>query len=103
MTARIYRPARSAMTSGERNTKQWVLEFEQSAARRIDPLMGWVSSRDTTQQVKLRFATREEAVDFAERQGLAYQVFDEKPRAKNIRPMGYGGNYAHNRRQAWTH
>ncbi|MEM8597959.1 MAG: ETC complex I subunit [Pseudomonadota bacterium] len=103
MTARIFKPAKSAMSSGEHNTKDWVLEFEPSQRRRIDPLMGWTSSGDMGAQVQLRFTTREEAERYAARHGLAYVVEDAKPRAKTIRPMGYGGNYAHNRRQAWTH
>jgi NADH dehydrogenase len=103
MTARIFRPARSAMTSGELNTKQWVLEFEPEAPRRVDPLMGWTSSADMHQQVRLRFDTKDEAIDYAEREGIPYTLWEPKPRSKTIRPMGYGGNYAHNRRQAWTH
>lgn len=103
MTARIYRPAKSAMSSGELNTRKWVLEFESTEPRRVDPLMGWTSSGDTRTQVRLRFETREEAIEYAERQGMPYIVQEPKPRSKTIRPMGYAGNYAHNRRQAWTH
>ncbi|MEL6480336.1 MAG: ETC complex I subunit [Pseudomonadota bacterium] len=103
MSARIFKPAKSAMSSGEQNTKRWVLEFEPAAARSIDPLMGWVSSGDTRQQVQLRFESQEAAERYADRHGIAYIVEIPKPRAKNIRPMGYGGNYAYNRRQAWTH
>ncbi|MEO1317417.1 MAG: ETC complex I subunit [Pseudomonadota bacterium] len=103
MSARIFKPAKSAMSSGEQNTKRWVLEFEPAAARSIDPLMGWVSSGDTRAQVQLRFETEEAAERYATRHGIAYVLEAPKTRAKNIRPMGYGGNYAHNRRQAWTH
>lgn len=103
MTARIYKPAKSAMSSGERNTKEWTLEFEPAEPKRLDPLMGWISSGDTDGQVRLRFETREQAIHYAEKHGLAYLIEEPKPRAKNIRPMGYGGNYAYNRRQAWTH
>ncbi|MEL6197611.1 MAG: ETC complex I subunit [Pseudomonadota bacterium] len=103
MTARIFKPAKSAMSSGERNTKTWVLEFEPAEPKRLDPLMGWISSGDTDGQVRLRFETKEAAVRYAEAHGLAYLVEEPKPRAKTIRPMGYGGNYAYNRRQAWTH
>jgi hypothetical protein len=91
------------MTSGEQNTKNWVLEFDPAKPRRIDPLMGWVSSGDMSSQVKLRFDTREEAERYAERHGIAYVVENPKPRGKTIRPMGYGGNFAYNRRQGWTH
>lgn len=103
MLAKIYRPTKSAMTSGQANARDWVLEFAIEAARRIDPLMGWTSSADMASQVKLRFATREEAVDYARRHGLAYEVVEPKPRKPVIRPRGYGGNFATERRQAWTH
>ena len=62
MVARIYKPARTAMQSGHANTKDWVLDYEPSAARTVEPLMGWTSSTDMNRQVKLRYATREEAI-----------------------------------------
>lgn len=103
MRVRIYQPARNAMQSGNARTKGWVLVFPQDGARSIDPLMGWTSSADTQAQVRLRFATREEAVAYAESHGLDYQVTDPKPRAANIRPRGYGENFATDRRAPWTH
>ena len=54
------------MQSGQRNTKEWLLESE-PAPKEIDPLMGWTSSRDTMQQVKLYFATLEEATAYAQK------------------------------------
>ncbi|HUD50426.1 NADH dehydrogenase ubiquinone Fe-S protein 4, partial [Parvibaculum sp.] len=49
--ARIYKPSRNAMQSGKAKTKKWMLEFEASAARKVEPLMGWTSSPDTNTQV----------------------------------------------------
>ena len=69
--ARIYRPAKTAMQSGRNNTKQWILEFEPTEARRADALMGWISSGDTRAQVRLRFATKEDAVAYADKHGLS--------------------------------
>ena len=103
MQARIYKPAKSAMTSGSANTRGWVLEYVPGEARRIDPLMGWTGSGDTQGQVRLRFETEAAAVDYARRHGLAYTVEQPKPRRANVRPQGYGGNFAHDRRGAWTH
>ena len=57
MTARIYKPARTAMQSGTAKTKGWVLEFEPEAPRVVEPLMGWTSSTDMKSQVRLRFAS----------------------------------------------
>jgi hypothetical protein len=72
--ARIYRPARSAMTSGKARTRKWVLRFDRSTALFIEPLMGWTGGDDTLTQVELTFPTREAAVAYAQRQGLAYVV-----------------------------
>ena len=62
------------MQSGKGRTKAWVLEHEPAASRQIDPLMGWTSASDMGQQVRLSFATKEEAIAYAERNGLAYTV-----------------------------
>ncbi|MBT8154738.1 ETC complex I subunit [Epibacterium ulvae] len=103
MRARIYRPARNAMTSGMAKTRTWVLEYVQSSAREVDPLMGWTSSDDTQAQVRLKFATKEAALDYAEANGIDAQVDEPKSRKTNIRAGGYGDNFATNRRAVWTH
>ena len=103
MQARIYQPAKSAMTSGTANTSQWILEYAPAERREIDPLMGWTGSGDMQGQLRLSFDSQEAAVDYARRHGLAYMVEEPKKRRANIRPMGYGGNFAHDRRGAWTH
>ena len=66
MTARIYRPAKTAMQSGQANTKDWVVDFEPEVPRQVEPLMGWTSSFDTRAQVQLRFETKDEAVAYCE-------------------------------------
>ncbi|MDX2306669.1 MAG: ETC complex I subunit [Hyphomicrobium sp.] len=101
MPVKIYRPAKTAMQSGEAKTKDWLLEYEPDAPREIDPLMGWTTSRDTRQQVKLSFATREDAIAYAERQGLAYTVIEPTPR-KRIR-KAYADNFKFGRIGNWTH
>lgn len=103
MRARIYRPARNAMTSGMAKTRVWVLEYAQGSARDVDPLMGWTSSDDTQSQVKLKFDSKKAALDYAEAHGIDAQVVEPKPRKANIRPGGYGENFATNRRSVWTH
>ena len=70
MRARIYQPARTAMSSGQGKTKHWVLEFAASAPREVDPLMGWTSSSDTQSQVRLRFDSKEAALDYAKENGI---------------------------------
>ncbi|MEM0942576.1 MAG: ETC complex I subunit [Pseudomonadota bacterium] len=103
MQARIFQPSKSAMTSGQGNTKAWTLEFAPSEQKRVDPLMGWSGSGDMRRQVRLRFETLEAAKEYAQRHGIAYVVEQPKPRKPNVRPMGYASNFAHNRRGNWTH
>ena len=103
MRARIYRPARTAMSSGTAKTRDWVLEYAQGTARSVDPLMGWTSSEDTQTQVKLRFETKQAALDYAKANGIDAVVTEPKTRKPNIRPGGYGDNFATGRRTVWTH
>jgi hypothetical protein len=72
--ARIYRPSRSATTSGTARTRKWLLVFEPRSAPFVEPLMGWTGSRDPLTQIELAFPTREAAVAYAESQGLRYIV-----------------------------
>lgn len=101
MLARIYRPAKTAMQSGKAKTKDWVLDFQPASARRSDPLMGWTQSTDMNGQVRLTFETREEAVAYAQNNGLAFQLVEPKTPKRIIK--AYADNFAAGRRQPWTH
>ncbi len=101
MTARIFKPARTAMQSGSANTKEWVLEFEPDSARVVDPLMGWVSSGDTNTQWKLAFDTKDEAVAYATRNGLAFTVSEPAPHRRLNKT--YSDNFKFGRIGMWTH
>jgi len=101
MSARIYKPSKTAMQSGFANTKAWVLDFEPESPRRVEPLMGWTSSGDMRQQLRLRFDSKEEAVAYCERHGIAYQVFEDMPLKR--RAISYSDNFSFKRRDAWTH
>lgn len=103
MRARIYQPARNAMQSGQAKTKTWYLDYMPADAREIDPLMGWTSSGDTQAQVRLKFDSREAAEAYAREKGLTVAVTQPQKRAPNVRPRGYGANFATDRRSAWTH
>jgi hypothetical protein len=89
------------MQSGDARTKDWVLEYEPVAAREIDPLMGWTSSRDVLSQVRLTFATKEEAIAYAEREGIPYRLAEPRPR-ETVR-KSYSDNFRFGRKEAWTH
>lgn len=101
MLARIYRPAKNAMQSGKAKTKDWVLEFEPASARKPDPLMGWTQSSDMNGQIRLNFDTRDEAVAYAQRHEIAFQLFEPKTPKRIIK--AYADNFAANRKQPWTH
>jgi hypothetical protein len=101
MTARIYRPAKTAMQSGQAKTKEWALDYEPDEPSQVEPLMGWTSSSDMKQQVQLQFESKEEAVAYCERHGIAYQLFEPKQPAR--RGLSYADNFAQSRRGAWTH
>jgi hypothetical protein len=101
MTARIYKPAKTAMQSGWAKTRDWVLDYEPEEPRVVESLMGWTSSGDMKSQVRLFFATKEEAVAYAERHGVPYQVQEPKPAQR--RGLSYADNFAFHRRAPWTH
>jgi hypothetical protein len=101
MVARIYRPARTAMSAGRAKTHRWVLDFEPERRKEIEPLMGYTSSEDMRSQVRLEFDTKEEAIEYAARNGIACQVFEPK---ELLRPtIAYSDNFRTDRKQPWTH
>lgn len=101
MTARIYQPARSSMTSGQGQTRSWIVEFTSDSERPVDPLMGWTGQTDMQSQVKIQFATKEAALEYVQRHGILAVV--EEPEARRHRPRGYGDNFSSARRVPWSH
>jgi len=101
MRARIFQQPKSSMQSGQANTHDWVLEYGQSEQRQQDPLMGWFGSGDTQSQLRLNFPDKEEAVAYAERHSIPYDL--ELPPVRIRRPKAYADNFRFDRRQNWTH
>lgn len=101
MYAKIYRPSKNAMQSGQAATKRWVLEFEANAIPAPDVLMGWISSRDATGALRLAFDSREDAIAFARRKGIPHQVIE--PREPKRVPRSYSDNFAFRRKEPWSH
>ena len=101
--ARIYKPAKTAMQSGKAKTKKWVLEFEPASAKRPDNLMGWTGRQDMNgDQVRLRFADKEQAIAFADRCGIEYRV--QETAEKSVTPKSYADNFHPDRVPGnWTH
>ncbi|MEM7172886.1 MAG: ETC complex I subunit [Pseudomonadota bacterium] len=102
MQVRIFQPPKTAMQSGRANAQRWVVEFEPESARQVEGLMGWTSSADTKGQLRLRFDSKEEALDYVKRRGLMYTL--EEPKERKIKPKSYGENFRFDRPGGrWTH
>ena len=91
MAARIYQRPQSAMQSGKARTDTWILEFEQSEARKADPLMGWTGSADTQAQVQLSFPDKDAAKAYAEKYGIVARVYATPP--KGLKLQAYADNF----------
>jgi hypothetical protein len=103
MTAKIYCPAARATQSAPWDGMTWILRYEAESPRAIDPLMGWTSSSDMKAQIRLKFATKEEAIAYAERNGVPYRVEEPKPEAASRRLVSYADNFKTTRIGQWTH
>ena len=102
MTARIFKPAKNAMQSGTAKTREWQLDYEPEQPQVIEPLMRWTSSGDMKQELTIRFDTKEDAVAYCEREGIAYEVIEPKA-ARVPRQIAYADNFAFRRGEPWTH
>ncbi len=89
--ARIVEADRKTTQSGRAGTGRWTLEFEREQPQRPDPLTGWNGSGDTRTQVRLSFATSEDAIAYAEKLGMAYHVVPAPPVSLKI--QAYADNF----------
>jgi ETC complex I subunit conserved region len=101
MTARIYRPAKTAMQSGAAKSSRWLLEFDSEVDRQVEPLMGWTSSSDMKSQIKLWFGSKEDAIAYAVRNNVAFRI--EEPRDATRKAVSYSDNFKFTRQGQWTH
>ena len=88
--AKIYKPTKTAMQSGKRNSKNWVLEFD-SLNTGINPLTGWISSKDTMSEVKLEFSTKDKAINYAKKNNIDYYIIE--PQKRKIIKKSYSDNF----------
>ena len=101
MRARIFMRPKTATQSGPATAGVWMLDW-QPQKEVTEPLMGWWGSNSTQGQVMLKFDTREQAVAYAEANGIEYQI--EQPPAKHpIKPKAYADNFKYGRAENWTH
>ena len=91
MKARIFQKPKNAMQSGRAGTQRWMLKYAPAEARKADPLMGWAGSGDTRRQLRLGFATRDEAVAYAEKNGIEVEIAPTPVRTLKI--QAYADNF----------
>jgi hypothetical protein len=101
MVARIYKPAKNVMQQGCAGTREWVLDYAPASPREIEPLMGWTSSDDTRTQIRMQFATLDEAVAYATRHGIPFRI--DEPQKSELKPKSYAENFKFGRVGLWTH
>ena len=87
----IYQPSKTAMQSGKAKIKYWILEFDPENTIYHDPLMGWIGTHDNKNQIHLKFETLEEAIAYAEKNRLPYEI--SKPHLAEMRPKSYADNF----------
>src|SRR3981081_2482443 len=93
--ALISRPSKTAMQSGRRQTRKWLLEFEPATRRDPAPVVGGSSARDTLNEVQLHFDTLDEAVAFADKHGLQYTIIE--PHQRRPKAKSYADNFRYDR------
>ena len=93
LRAKIYQPVKTAMQSGKARTKFWVLEFTKSNSNK-DFVMGWTSSSNTEEQIKLKFETQEQAIAYANENNILFDLTTHKKNRLIIK--AYADNFLNN-------
>ena len=91
MKVKIYKPTKNVMQSGKGNIKKWILEYEAESTRFIEPVMGWTGNTDTKRQIKLKFTSKKEAIEYAKRKELDYIIITPKKPVLKLR--AYSDNF----------
>ena len=91
MQARIYKPTKTTMQSGVANSQNWLLEFVADDSKKIEPIMGWTSSKDMLQEVRIKFPSKEAAIEFASSNKYSYEVIE--PKIKKLIKRSYADNF----------
>lgn len=92
MKVKIYQPTKSAMQSGKGNTRHWLLvPLEEKNPRRVEPVMGWVSSDNTESQLKIYFNSKEDAIEYADSKNFTYEI--HQPEISSIKKKSYAENF----------
>jgi NADH dehydrogenase (ubiquinone) Fe-S protein 4 len=88
--AKIYKPSKSVMQSGNRKFDKWIIEFITDRPG-VNPLMGWESSTDTYSELKLEFKNKDLAIEYAKKNKIDFELIDAKTR--KIVKKSYADNF----------
>tara|TARA_B100001121_G_scaffold233019_1_gene206384 strand:- start:282 stop:563 length:282 start_codon:yes stop_codon:yes gene_type:complete len=88
--AKIYIPNKSPMQSGLGKTDKWIIEFETKNPTK-NPLMGWESSTDTLSELKLEFSSKDQAINYAKKMKIDYEIIE--PKKRKVIKKSYADNF----------
>ena len=91
MKAKIYKPTKTAMQSGRAKYNKWVLKFLDQKNQLKDTMMGWNGGSSTVSQIELKFSTKEEAVSYAKKNNIDYEVLETSER--KVITKSYADNF----------
>ena len=57
----------------------------------INPLMGWESSTNTLSELNLEFSSKEEAIKYAKKNNINYELIE--PKSRKIIKKSYSDNF----------
>ena len=83
-------PTKTAMQSGLNKTEKWIIDFYTKDSG-TDPLMGWESSTDTLNELKLEFSTKELAIEYANKNKIEFEIII--PKERKIIKKSYEDNF----------
>ena len=78
------------MQSGRGKSIKWILEFETKDPTK-NPLMGWESSSDTLSELKLEFSSKTNAINYAKKKRIDYELIE--PKERKVIKKSYAENF----------
>ncbi|MGL9732522.1 MAG: NADH dehydrogenase ubiquinone Fe-S protein 4 [Wolbachia sp.] len=87
---KIYKPTKTATQSGLGNTYFWHLRTEPDSYY-IEPLMGWIGSKNPKKQIVLKFDSLEKGLFYAKRCNIKYII--EMPKVIKRCSKSYASNF----------
>ncbi|XP_026677806.1 LOW QUALITY PROTEIN: NADH dehydrogenase [ubiquinone] iron-sulfur protein 4, mitochondrial [Diaphorina citri] len=92
---RIATSPKNPMQSGTHNANNWFIQFD-TRERWENPLMGWCSTGDPLSNLTLNFSSKEDAVQYCQKNG--WKFFVEEPKWKTPKVKSYAFNFSWNKR-----